>query len=452
MSGRIDFTMGFKTHGVSVKRSSDKGFRVYVVGNFSGHSEISWQQRKIAKIDFDSFDSVMAKIGPVLEVDSQIKLRFDSTEDFHPDAWLGKIAILSDLQALKRELSNPNTAAQAAAKIQAHRQAETSVATPDQPQETQEDMLERLLGKKPETSVTAMDGVNNLIAKIVAPHVAKDADPEHLAMIKVIDATLSQYCRAVLHGQQFQALEALWRATEALVKDEASDEQNFFLVDIRQDELMAELQSGAQSFAQKLLQHVQSGEDEQDVLIIGNYSFSDSSEDRSLLAFFSGLAESCSALFLGAAGSTLIANTVFDEAKGWQAYLRGISTDKVVLAYPRYLQRLPYGDKRDPIATFDFEECAAVIPGVDELLWANPAFLCARALIRENAAEQFNFSDIPSFSFQEDGEQKLQPGTETLFIEAQVNALLSQGIATLIGFRQRQGVRLAALPTLSEHS
>jgi predicted component of type VI protein secretion system len=135
--------------------------------------------------------------------------------------------------------------------------------------------------------------------------------------------------------------------------------------------------------------------------------------------------------------------------------LNEISADKVMLAYPRYLLRLPYGSKHDPIEAFEFEECPAIAQS-DELLWGNPAFLCTHILIRtrqgKEREEHYYFSDIPAFTFDHDGEQMLQPGTEALLNETQANALLSRGVIPLIGFRQRQGIRLMAILTLSEHS
>jgi predicted component of type VI protein secretion system len=170
------------------------------------------------------------------------------------------------------------------------------------------------------------------------------------------------------------------------------------------------------------------------------------------------LAETCGADFLGAAGPGLIENTVFYQAENfgnWGQYLKQIRADRIVLAYPRYLQRLPYGAKREPIEALAFEECSD-IPRSDELLWGNPAFLCARVLIRNRQGQQTDepcfFDEIPTFAFDRDGEQVLQPGTETVLNEAQANALVSQGITPLLGFRQRQGVRLLPITTLSEHS
>lgn len=461
MPGRTEFTMGFKTQRAAIKEGGDRGFRVYILGNFSGLSDVGWEQHKIRKIDIDSFDSVMTQIMPTLEINPGSILHFETLDDFHPDAWLKKVPILADLLQLKKELSNPSTAAQAAAKIQAFLPSETGADTAVRRQETtesQEEMLERLLGRKPEKTAGGKDTMDRYIDHLVSPHVTKDVDPQHQALIKVIEATISQFLRTLLHRPEFQALEALWRACEALVNEESSDQQNFFLVDVSQAELLAEHRQGSRTFEQTLLQHVRSGDGEQDVVLIGDYYFSDSADDRELLGFCSRLAEACEGDFLGAAGRELIENAILGAAENllnWREYLKQICADRLVAPYPRYLQRLPYGTKREPIEALAFEECSD-IPLSDELLWGNPAFLCARVLIRNRqeqpADEPYFFSDIPAFAFDRDGEQALQSGTEIVLNEAQANALLSQGITPLLGFRQRQGVRLMPITTLSEHS
>jgi predicted component of type VI protein secretion system len=114
--------------------------------------------------------------------------------------------------------------------------------------------------------------------------------------------------------------------------------------------------------------------------------------------------------------------------------------------------RLTYGSKRDPLESLAFEECGN-IPQTDELLWGNPAFLAARVLLRaaqdQTTAEQFFFADVPAFSYELDGEQVLQAATEVVLNEAQANNLLAQNIMPVIGYRQRQGLRLLGLDALS---
>ena len=464
MSGRIDFTMGFKTQGAGQKNESSEGYRIYILGNFSGQSAGSWEQRKIRAIDMDNFDQVMTQVNPLLEIGSGLSLTFKTLDDFHPDAWLEKVQIIADLQKLKRELNNPVTAAQAAEKIQAYYQSETKsekAVTSVEPQasgETQDDIMERLLGRKSVNTASSTQSVDQFISQLISPHVKKEVEPQHQTLIKLIDSTISQFLRILLHNPDFQNLEALWRATEALVNEDLGDEQSVYLVDISQAELLAELRKGSHSFEQILLNHVQSNDEVQDVLLIGDYSFSDSDDDKDTLRYCSQLAKASGGSFLGGAGEALIESSILGDSanvKSWAQYLNDINSDRVILAYPRYLLRLPYGNKRDPIDAFEFEECSA-IPQLEELLWGSSAFICARFLIKtsqgDTSQEQLYFSDIPVFSFDQDGEKVLQPATDVLLNEAQANALLSKGISPLLGFRQRSGARLMAITPLFEKS
>ncbi|MCD2451190.1 type VI secretion system contractile sheath large subunit [Methylicorpusculum oleiharenae] len=458
MPGRIDFKMGFKTLNPAHKIPVDTGFRIYILGGFSGQSAISWEQRKIREINIDNFDQVMTQINPMIEINSGLTLQFKTREAFHPDAWFDKVPILTDLLQLKSELGNTKTAAQAAAKINAFRPVVTEsdhAAHSPIISETQEDLLQRLLGKKSENAADKTDSVQGFIDQIVSPYISQETKPEHEALINVIDVTISRFLQTQLHSPSFQNLEALWMATEALVNEDSGDRRTYFLVDIRQDELLAEQKRGSCVFEQKLLQQLQAGDgDQQTLLLAGDYYFSGSEDDKALLTYFSQLAATCNSCLLGGVHASFIENTILnrsDKVPQWEQFFNEINADRVVLAYPRYLLRLPYGNKRNPIDTFDFEECS-IIPQSRELLWGHPAFLCTRGIIKnseeQSGDEAFFFSDIPAFAFDQDGEKLLQPCVEMLLNEAQITTLLSRGIMPLIGFRQRQGIRLAAVSTL----
>lgn len=459
MSSRIDFTMGFNTQDIASKKAHANGYRIYVLGDFSGRRDVARSQCNIKRIDSDTFEQVMTQIRPSLNLDSGLTVHFESIEDFHPDAWFNKIRILADLLELKKALSNPKTAAQAAAKIQSFIPTDPNQNISAQTQqvdvETEEDTLQRLLGKAPEPKADNADTVERLIERVVSPYITKDVSPQYQTLIDVIEKTIGQFLRNLLQRQDFKSLESLWRATEALVNEEYADEQRFFLVDISQAELMAAVNEGGDEIKQHLSAHLQLDNEERDVLLVGDFSFTGSAEDGELLKFLSATAKACGGCFLGAADQSLIDSAIFGESQkdgDWARYRSEINADSVVLAYPRYLLRLPYGLKRDPIETLAFEECSEV-PVRNELIWGNPALLCARALIRMTEDRMDNallMSDVPVFSYILDDEPVLQPGTETLLNEAQVNALLSKGITPLIGFRQRQGVQLPIITTLAD--
>ena len=231
----------------------------------------------------------MAQIKPRLVTGSGAALEFKTLDDFHPDAWFEKFQLLADLRKLKKELSNPNMAEQAAAKIQAYFPSEAKPETAAQPQnaaESSDDMLERLLGRKPEKTADNTASVDQLIKQIVSPHITKDANPQHRVLTEVIDAAISQFLRGLLHRQDFQNLEALWRATEKLVKEDGSDELEVFLVDISRAELLAELTAGSNAFTEKLLQHAQAADEQREIVLIADYCFSSELTDQDLLNFF----------------------------------------------------------------------------------------------------------------------------------------------------------------------
>lgn len=445
MSGRIDFTMGFNAPGTQRKNTPDSSYRIYILGDFSGHHEIPWLQRNIHKIDRDLFDQVLAKIAPQIAIDGGNSiLNLTALEDFHPDAWLKKVNIIAELSGLKKQLQNPETAAQAASNIRAFLPgvAGSDSATPAQAiPENQEDMLLRLLGKKPETPAAETASIDRWLQDLVAPHVSQNLGEHYQQLIQLIDATVSQLLRGILHSPAFQSREALWLATHALLNEEAAERHDCYLIDIAQHELTAAIDSGAtEDFTKKLLQHIQTANPEQNVLLLGDFSFSAHASDDALLAYCARLATACAGQFLAAVEQSFLRRSP----------VSGVSEHAgaaVMLTYPRYLLRLPYGDKRDPIESFAFEECHA-IPQPAELLWGNPAFLLARAMLRsaedETAADALFFADTPAFSFDSDGEAKLQPAVECVLTETQVNALLAQGILPLIGYHQRRGIRLLA--------
>lgn len=456
MSGRIDFTMGFNTQTAPKRIAGPIQYRVYVLGDFSAGTGLPWTERPIHKISLDTFDQILARLKPCLEIDSLTTLRFENLEAFHPDSWIGSLQRLSSLNGLKTELSHPATAAQAMAKIQALIPKAQEQQALQPPTETTDDLMERLLGKKPETPSVTENSLDILLQQMVSPHITHTPEPQQTALIDVIDSVINHMLQTIVHQADFQNLEALWRATSLLLNDECAEDHLFYLVDIGQAALLDQFKSDSHALEQKLLNHIQTGDGEQQILILGNYSFSDSVADKELFAFCAQLARKCHAYFIAGADPKMIQASAAsgDGSQGWSSFLQPEELSHSMLAYPRFLLRLPYGKKRDPIESFKFEECSA-IPQSSELLWGNPGFMVVTALIRmaqdHETGDACFFDDIPAFTFEQDGETILQPATETVLSEPQANRLLGCGIMPLISYRQRRGIRLLALTNLSEN-
>ncbi|WP_157199716.1 type VI secretion system contractile sheath domain-containing protein [Methylomonas koyamae] len=189
------------------------------------------------------------------------------------------------------------------------------------------------------------------------------------------------------------------------------------------------------------------------MLLLGDYTFNADGKDRPTLRYCSALAAACHARFVTAAGHELAAN-LLDPASAtgqqWPEICAEVGGERLMLAYPGILQRLPYGAKRDPLQGLDFEECG-VPPDTAELLWSNPAFLAARFLVKaEQTVDESTgfFGDVPAFSYPQDGESVLQAATEVVLNEKQAHQLWDRGLMPVVCFRQRRGVKLLDAATL----
>lgn len=452
MTGGIEFSMGFGADDAA-RTETGEGYGIYILANFSGRPTLPWRQRRFHKIDAGSFDATMSQLSPGVSLGAGAVLEFNTLEDFHPDAWIGKIKLLVDLLSLKRDLSHPDTAERAAARIRAFFPSQAEATNPaGEAGESQEDLLERLLGRKPEQPISSANALDEWLRSLVAPHAVKATQPEHLVMIGAIDRTVAQLVLTLLHGPDFQNLEAVWLALNALVNEEGADNHGIYLLDLGQAELASIANSEPEEFTRKLLDHARRSYGDREVLLIGDFVFSASQEDKALLAFCNRLASDCGAYFLAAAGPGMIETLVSANPEAWKVYRREIGGDRTILAFPKVLMRRPYGARRDPLQTLPIEECPEV-PHPAELLWGNPAFLTARRIIRDirgNGGDTGFFGDTPAFSYVDgQGETLLQAAAETVLNEMQAKFLLEQAVMPLVCFRQRPGVRLLGAAPLA---
>ena len=105
--------------------SSDTPFRILLLGDFSGRgnravaAEPRLRGRKAIAVDLDNFDEVLARMRPQLELpgpDEPIRMRFETLEDFHPDALCQNVPLLRELLENRESLmqgrpANPRPAA-----------------------------------------------------------------------------------------------------------------------------------------------------------------------------------------------------------------------------------------------------------------------------------------------------------------------------------------------------
>jgi type VI secretion system protein ImpC len=220
--------------------------------------------------------------------------------------------------------------------------------------------------------------------------------------IRALDELVSKQLAEVMHHAEFQRLEGSWRGLHYLVSStETSDFLRIRLLNVSQDELRRDLERGAELNQTEVFKKVCS--DEFNVpggtpygILIGDYEFTNTSADLSLLAKLSQIAAAAHCPFLSAASpqqfgmgswkelqdQRTLARIISDKPNvEWEAYRDSPDSRFVVLTLPRVLARFPYGANTHPIDEFDFEEMAPFLGDEptstvhDRLSWMNAAFV-----------------------------------------------------------------------------
>jgi len=219
------------------------------------------------------------------------------------------------------------------------------------------------------------------------------------AMIAELDKKLSDQVNAILHHAEFQQLESAWRGLHYLVNNTETDEMlKIRVMSIPKLDLGKTLKrykgtAWDQSPIFKRVYEEEYGQfgGEPFGALVGDYYFDHSPPDVELLGEMSKVAASAHAPFIAAVNPSLmqmgswqeLANPrdltkIFTtpEYAAWKSLRESDDARYLGLAMPRFLARLPYGAKTNPVEEFNFEEQTA---GGDHAsyTWANSAYAMA---------------------------------------------------------------------------
>jgi type VI secretion system protein ImpC len=131
---------------------------------------------------------------------------------------------------------------------------------------------------------------------------------------------------------------------------------------------------------------------------------------------------------------------------GWMQLRQMTEARWLGMAFPRFLLRLPYGERSSAIESFPFEEMEEP-PRHEDYLWGNAALACVCL-----AGQGFRASldGLPVHVYHEEGESKMKPCAELLLTQSQVEAMLEMGLMPLISFRDRDVVRLPRFQSIAD--
>ena len=250
------------------------------------------------------------------------------------------------------------------------------------------------------------EAVKTLAEQALASSIVVSADVVHTieSIIAQIDKKLSEQVNLILHHQDFQTLEGAWRGLNYLVNNTETDEMlKIRVLNISKKEVHKTLKkfkgtAWDQSPLFKKLYEEEYGQfgGHPYGCLVGDYHFDHSPPD---VEFLSEMSKVCAAMhspFIAGADPGVmqmdswreLANPrdltkIFQtpEYAAWRSLRESEDARYIGLTMPRFLSRLPYGAKTNPVDEFDFEEDTEGADH-DKYTWANSAYAMATNITR----------------------------------------------------------------------
>ena len=219
------------------------------------------------------------------------------------------------------------------------------------------------------------------------------------AIIAEIDQKLTDQINVILHNERFQQVESAWRGLHYLVNNTETDEQlKIRVMNISKKDLGKTLKkykgaSWDQSPLFKKLYEQEYGQlgGEPYGCLVGDYHFDHTPGDVELLGQMAQIAAASHAPFIAGASPTLMGMDSWQELANprdlgkifaapdyaaWRSLRESDDAKYLGLAMPRFLSRLPYGAKSNPVEEFNFEEETGA-GDHSRYTWSNAAYAMA---------------------------------------------------------------------------
>lgn len=263
-------------------------------------------------------------------------------------------------------------------------------------------LLEKEFKPRNERAKEAVESAVQTLASYVLKDVKKvSEDAVHTieAIIAELDKKLTDQVNAIIHHEDFQKLEGAWRGLSYLVNNTETDELlKIKVLNISKNEVGKTLKKfkGTAWDQSPIFKKVY--EEEYGVFggqpfgcLVGDFAFDHSPTDVEWLREMSKVCAAAHAPFIAGVAPSVLGMDSWGELANprditkifqtpdyapWRSLRDSEDSRYLGLAMPRFLARLPYGAKTDPVEAFDFEEDTA---GADssKYTWANSAYAMA---------------------------------------------------------------------------
>ena len=445
--------------------------RFLVLGDFSGRESRGGpvadrlaEDRVPLPIDAEDLDAVLARIAPELLLplpEATAVLRPRCLDDFHPDRLFLREPVFADLRRLRADTDAEGERPDDSP-APPESPAESRGARPDDAALSLDELLE---GGRPPGGRTADRDLDDFLEEVVRPHAVPAESPERARRAARVEERIADRMRRVLHARGFQALESAWRGVDLLLRRLAGgDGVSVEILDVTKEELARDLKN-APRIEESGLHRILAGSPGAAArpwrAVAMLYEFAASVEDVALLARLGRIASSAGAFFVGDAAPALLGTDRRDAAPDprrlagrpgqaseelWSALRSMPEAQRLGLAWPRFLLRLPYGERTDPTERFPFEEIEIEgAPSHEEYLWGSPSLLCLLAV-----SERGPVADLPLHVFERDGETRTQPSAETLLPSSAIEGMIDRGIMPVVALPDRDAVVIPRLQSIAD--
>jgi type VI secretion system protein ImpC len=309
----------------------------------------------------------------------------------------------------------------------------------------------------------ARRGVQAFIAEMLAPAHAKEKIDKAAvdAMIAEIDKRLSLQVNEILHHPALQKLESTWRGLKFMI-DRTDFRENIKveMLSVSKEDLLTDFEDAPEITKSGLYRTVYSNEygvfgGKPYGLLVGNYDFGPGPQDVELLRKFGSVAAMSHAPFISNAGAEFFGETDFlklpqlkdlkslmegPQYARWHSFRESEDARYVGLCLPRFLLRLPYGEKTIPIKSFNFNE--ETVGDHHSYLWGHASIALASRVADSFAKYRWcpniigpqsggAVENLPLHTFEALGEIQNKIPTEVLITDRREFELAEEGFIAL---------------------
>jgi type VI secretion system protein ImpC len=325
-------------------------------------------------------------------------------------------------------------------------------------------LSEAKLKPKDEGYDVARRGVQAFITEMLSPNRAEERVDKALvdAMIAEIDKRLSAQVNEILHAPEFQKLESSWRSLKFLVdRVDFRENTRVEMLNVSKEDLQKDFEDAPEVVKSGLYKLVYSNEygvfgGKPYGIICGNYDFNVGPQDIDLLRKCASVAAMAHAPFIANAAPDVFGEQTFlklpdlkdlkslfegPQYARWHSFRESEDARYVGLAMPRFLLRLPYGEKTVPVKAFNFTE--DVIGHHDRYLWGY-ASVALTTRVADSFAK-FRWSpniigpqsggaveNLPLHQYEAMGEIQTKIPTEVMLTERREYELAEEGFIGLV--------------------